>query len=65
MLVTERWVELETIMLSEISQFYKNRCQIFSHLWKLGENKIKPKEEVRKAKREVEVKEKEGRHKKD
>jgi hypothetical protein len=34
-----KWMELEVIMLSEISQSHKQIFYIFSHIWKLGELK--------------------------
>jgi hypothetical protein len=31
----EKWMELEIIMLSEISQTHKDKYYVFSHMWNL------------------------------
>ena len=39
MSLAEKWMELENMMLSEISQSQKNEGPyVFSHMWKLGRN---------------------------
>jgi hypothetical protein len=39
MLLAVKWMELEIILLSEISPSHKDKNVVFSHLWKKGENK--------------------------
>jgi hypothetical protein len=34
LLFTDEWMELENIMLSEVSQVQKDKGHIFSHMWK-------------------------------
>jgi hypothetical protein len=45
MLFAEKWMELEIIMLNEISQSHEDKYYAFSHLWKLRENRIKRKKQ--------------------
>jgi hypothetical protein len=35
---SRKWIELEIIMLSELSLSHNDKHHVFYHLWKLGEN---------------------------
>ena len=35
MTVTVRWMQLEIIILSEVSQREKDKCHMISHMWNL------------------------------
>jgi hypothetical protein len=34
-LLAGKWIELEDIMLSEVSQVQKDKNHVFSHMWKI------------------------------
>jgi hypothetical protein len=38
MLFASKWMELEDIMLSEVSQVQKEKGHVFSHIWKKNPN---------------------------
>jgi hypothetical protein len=33
--ICRKWMEMEVILLSKISQTHKDRCHIFSHMWNI------------------------------
>jgi hypothetical protein len=36
--LTGKWMELENIILSEVSQVQKDKGHVFSHMWKIDPN---------------------------